>query len=403
MLEVRGLSVAYGQHRALDGVSLRVAPGEIVVILGANGAGKSSLLKAIAGVCEGRVAGEVTMAGEPVAGLPAHRVVERGIALVPEGRGVFGDLTVRENLTLGANPARAREDEAQVRDRLVRLFPKLADRAGQVVRTMSGGEQQMVAIGRAMMSNPTILMLDEPSLGLSPLLSKELFQALRRVRDAGLGILLVEQNARLSLAIADRGYLLENGRILREDRAAVLAGDPAVQAAYLGGGAGRADPTPTAPAAPVPTAAPAAPATDLPPVPVPRPEPAAGPAAGALVGLDIAALVAGAAARARPPEPAPRPAAPSAEAARAAVAARSERLAAVLAAIEAAARRPPAPVPLAPLPPLRAPAARPAPPPSAAPPAPPPAPAAPVPRDPGIPVEVWRRRPGSDRFDRQEV
>jgi branched-chain amino acid transport system ATP-binding protein len=237
MLEVRGLSVTYGQHRALDDVSVRVRPGEIVVILGANGAGKSSLLKAVSGISEGRVTGAVLLDGEDLAGQPAHRIVEAGIALVPEGRGVFPDLTVRENLRLGAHGQRAREDEAAILDRVLSLFPKLTERAGQVVRTMSGGEQQMVAIGRAMMSNPRILTLDEPSLGLSPLLCKELFRNLARVRDLGLGVLLVEQNARQSLAIADRGYLLENARIVHEDTAARLATDPAVQAAYLGAGA----------------------------------------------------------------------------------------------------------------------------------------------------------------------
>jgi branched-chain amino acid transport system ATP-binding protein len=236
MLEVRGLSVAYGQHRALDDVSVQVKPGEIVVILGANGAGKSSLLKAISGVSEGRVTGSVMLDGEEQVGRRAHDIVEAGIALVPEGRGVFPDLTVRENLTLGAHGPRARGEEAANLDRVLSLFPKLAERAGQQVRTMSGGEQQMVAIGRAMMSNPMILTLDEPSLGLSPLLCKELFRNLARVRDLGLGVLLVEQNARQSLAIADRGYLLENARIVHQDTAAALANDPAVQAAYLGAG-----------------------------------------------------------------------------------------------------------------------------------------------------------------------
>ncbi len=236
MLEVRGLSVAYGQHRALEDVSVRVKPGEIVVILGANGAGKSSLLKAISGVSEGRVTGSVLLDGEEQVGRRAHDIVEAGIALVPEGRGVFPELSVRENLKLGAHGPRARGDEAANLDRVLGLFPKLNERAGQVVRTMSGGEQQMVAIGRAMMSNPTILTLDEPSLGLSPLLCKELFRNLARVRDLGLGVLLVEQNARQSLAIADRGYLLENARIVHQDTAAALANDPAVQAAYLGAG-----------------------------------------------------------------------------------------------------------------------------------------------------------------------
>lgn len=235
MLEVKNLTVAYGQHPALRGVSLRVQPGEIVVILGANGAGKSTLLKAISGICEGRVAGSVSLQGAELSGMAAHRIVEEGVALVPEGRGVFGDLTVAENLTLGAYAPRAREEGQGSLDRVLRLFPKLEERRGQVVRTMSGGEQQMVAIGRAMMSNPGFLTLDEPSLGLSPLLCKELFQSLSSVRKAGIGILLVEQNAKQSLAIADRAYLLENGQIVHEGRAEDLRNDPAVQAAYLGG------------------------------------------------------------------------------------------------------------------------------------------------------------------------
>lgn len=284
MLELHGLSVTYGKHRALDGVNLSMKPGEIVVILGANGAGKSTVLKSIAGICEGAVTGAMTMNGENLLGLPPHKVVERGVALVPEGRGVFGDLSVRENLMLGANPNRAREDAQANYDRLIDLFPKLAERAGQTVRTMSGGEQQMVAIGRAMMSNPTILMLDEPSLGLSPLLSKELFQNLKAVREAGLGILLVEQNARLSLGIADRGYLIENGEILREDRADVLRNDPAVQAAYLGGGASKAAPAQAAkPAAP--------PARVAPPAVTVRQKAASTQSAAQVSGLDITALV----------------------------------------------------------------------------------------------------------------
>lgn len=236
MLEVSKLSVSYGQHRALEDVSIRIGAGEIVVILGANGAGKSTLLRAIGGICEGRHSGDVSVDGHPILGLPPDRIVERGVALVPEGRGIFGDLSVRENLILGAYAHRARDDETANLERVMNLFPKLGERQNQVARTMSGGEQQMVAIGRAMMSNPQILMLDEPSLGLSPLLCKELFQSLTEVRKAGIGILLVEQNAKQSLAIADRGYLLENAHIVHQDSAAKLARDPAVQKAYLGAG-----------------------------------------------------------------------------------------------------------------------------------------------------------------------
>lgn len=236
MLEVKHLSVAYGQHRALDDVSVQIAKGEVVVILGANGAGKSSLLRAISGLSEGHCEGDISFDGSPLLGTTPDDIVAGGIALVPEGRAIFGDLNVEENLRLGAYNDRARANEAANLDRVLTLFPKLRERRKQITRTMSGGEQQMVAIGRALMSDPSILMLDEPSLGLSPLLSKELFQALGQIRETGPGVLVVEQNAKLSLAIADRGYLIENGHIVGANDAATLSADPAVQAAYLGGG-----------------------------------------------------------------------------------------------------------------------------------------------------------------------
>jgi branched-chain amino acid transport system ATP-binding protein len=240
MLEVSNVSAFYGKHRALDGVSLNVSRAEIVVILGANGAGKTTLLKAIGGMVAAAPGARIAMAGRELAGkvltgLPAHQIVEAGIALVPEGRGIFGELTVRENLLLGAYPARAREKEAANLDTVFTLFPRLRERLKQTVRTMSGGEQQMVAIGRALMTSPDILLLDEPSLGLSPIMCKELFGILARIRDAGLGILLVEQNAKQSLTIADRGYLIETGRIVGSGTGAALREDPAVQRAYLGG------------------------------------------------------------------------------------------------------------------------------------------------------------------------
>ena len=234
MLEVKNLHAAYGQHPALNGVSINISSGEIVTILGANGAGKSTLLRAIAGICEGKISGEIRLENKSLIGLSSDKIVEKGITLVPEGRGIFADLTVKENMVLGAHPARAREKENENLNRVFELFPKLQDRKSQIVRTMSGGEQQMVAIGRAMMSAPTILMLDEPSLGLSPLLCTELFQSLAQVKTLGVGVLLVEQNAKQSLAIADRGYLLENTRITREDLAKHLIHNPAVKKAYLG-------------------------------------------------------------------------------------------------------------------------------------------------------------------------
>ena len=235
MLKIDALKVTYGLHMALHGASLAVNPGEIVVMLGANGAGKSSLLRAVAGISEGAVSGSATLGDADLTKLKPDEIVEAGIAFVPEGRGIFGDLSVWENLLLGAYPARARPHQDRNLERVLGLFPKLADRRAQIARTMSGGEQQMVAIGRAMMSNPEILMLDEPSLGLSPLLCQELFSNLARIRETGVGVLLVEQNAKQSLAIGDRGYLIDNGEITGEDSAEALMRDPAVQAAYLGG------------------------------------------------------------------------------------------------------------------------------------------------------------------------
>jgi branched-chain amino acid transport system ATP-binding protein len=236
MLEVANLSAFYGKHAALSGVALKVARGEIVAILGANGAGKTTLLKAIAGLVPAAPGGTVSYNGRELGALAPHKIVEEGIALVPEGRGIFPDLTVRENLSMGAYARRARGPEAKNLALAHTLFPRLAERQSQEVRTMSGGEQQMVAIGRALMSAPEILMLDEPSLGLSPLICGELFRALERVREAGVGVLMVEQNARQSLKIADRGYLIENGRVVGEGTAAQLKLDPAVQRAYLGAG-----------------------------------------------------------------------------------------------------------------------------------------------------------------------
>lgn len=235
MLELQGVSVAYGQHVALRDVALTVAAGEVVVMLGANGAGKSTLLKAIAGLVTPLSGARIQLDGTDLTALPAHRIVEAGIALVPEGRGVFGAMTVRENLLLGAYAQRARVGERARLTQVLELFPKLGERLNQLVQTMSGGEQQMVAIGRALMSNPRVLLLDEPSLGLSPIMTGELFKALERIREIDVSVLLVEQNARKSLAIADRGYLIENGSVVGTGSAEQLRNDPAVQQAYLGG------------------------------------------------------------------------------------------------------------------------------------------------------------------------
>jgi branched-chain amino acid transport system ATP-binding protein len=234
MLELAGVSVSYGQHKALTDVSLTVSRGEIVTILGANGAGKSTLLKAIAGLVPPQPGARIALAGRDLLTLEPHQIVETGISLVPEGRGIFGELTVRENLLLGAYAARARPAEQDNNARVLALFPRLRERLSQVARTMSGGEQQMVAVGRALMTSPDILLLDEPSLGLAPLLCAELFGALARIRDTGVGLLLVEQNVKRSLDIADRGYLIDTGRIVGHGTAAELKVDPAVQRAYLG-------------------------------------------------------------------------------------------------------------------------------------------------------------------------
>ena len=234
MLEVEKLTVDYGKHRALDSVSLQVKPAELVVMLGANGAGKSTLLRALGGMLSPQPGARVRINEQDLLALAPHRLVDAGLALVPEGRGLFVDLSVKDNLLLGALPRRARAGERRNLARVVELFPKLGERMGQVVGTMSGGEQQMVALARALMSEPEYLLLDEPSLGLSPLMAHEVFQAICQVKALGVGILLVEQNAHLSLGIADRGYVLATGRVAGQGTADALRNDAAVQRAYLG-------------------------------------------------------------------------------------------------------------------------------------------------------------------------
>jgi len=233
MLEIDGLTLRYGRHLAVDDVSLCVVPGETVALLGANGAGKSSTLNAICGRVRPE-AGQVRLGGADLLALPPHRVVDRGIALVPEGRGIFGPLTVEENLRLGANAAHARRAAGMAMEEAFALFPRLAERRRQAVRTMSGGEQQMVAIARALLSAPDYLLLDEPSLGLAPIVTEELFAALAQVKARGLAILLVEQNVRLSLGLADRAYLMTSGRIMGEGSSADIAADPHLAQIFLG-------------------------------------------------------------------------------------------------------------------------------------------------------------------------
>ena len=235
MLDINTLMVTYGKHKALNGVSLTVDQSEVVVMLGANGAGKSSLLRAIAGISEGKVTGDITLDSHDLRPMPSDRIVEAGIAFVPEGRGIFGDLSVLENLQLGAYSARARDVFDKNMAKVLDLFPKLHDRRTQIARTMSGGEQQMVGIGRAMMSNPDILMLDEPSLGLSPLLISEIFQIIKRINvEEGVTMLLVEQNAKVALDVADYGYVMELGRIVIDGEAEKLKASKDIQEFYLG-------------------------------------------------------------------------------------------------------------------------------------------------------------------------
>lgn len=232
-LEARGLEVSYGQIKAVKGVDIEVKQGELVCLIGANGAGKTTMLKALSGMLPPS-RGEVMFEGERITGTPSYALVRRGIALVPEGRGIFGRLTVEENLRLGAY---ARRDSAGIRQDLARaygLFPRLAERRRQFAGTLSGGEQQMLAIGRALLSRPRLLLLDEPSMGLAPMLVQKIFEIIRKIAAEGVTLLLVEQNAKLALQISHRGYVFESGRVALTDTAAALLDNPRVRQAYLG-------------------------------------------------------------------------------------------------------------------------------------------------------------------------
>jgi branched-chain amino acid transport system ATP-binding protein len=239
MLKVRNLEAGYGALKVLRQVSLHVSAGEIVTLIGANGAGKSTLLRALAGLLAPR-GGEVLFDGASIRGLPAQRVVGLGIALVPEGRQVFAAMSVEENLVLGGYVAarRGRDGEGTARafDQVYGLFPILRERSAQLAGTLSGGEQQMLAMGRALMTDPRLLMMDEPSMGLAPLVVRDIFRAIQRLREEGRTVLLVEQNARAALRIADRGYVIETGRLVLEGEAGFLLRDREVQRAYLGKG-----------------------------------------------------------------------------------------------------------------------------------------------------------------------
>jgi branched-chain amino acid transport system ATP-binding protein len=234
LLEITGLAAGYGAIRAIEGVTMSIATGEIVTLLGANGAGKTTTLRTIAGVMAPQ-AGSIVFAGESLVGLEAHEVVAMGLAMVPEGRRIFPRLTVQENLTLGGW---LRQDDAGLRrdlDHVFTLFPILRERLRQAGGTLSGGEQQMLAIARALMGRPRMLMMDEPSMGVAPIIVERIFEAIQALNREGLSILLVEQNARAALDIAHRGYVLEHGRIALQGLASHLACDDRVKAAYLGG------------------------------------------------------------------------------------------------------------------------------------------------------------------------
>ena len=233
ILEIHQLEAGYGEVQVLWGVSLRVAEGTVTTIVGANGAGKTTTLRAISGIIRPR-AGRVLLGGEDITRLPAHGRTRRGLVLVPEGRQLFPDMTVMENLEMGAYAPRGRRHMARNLERVFTLFPRLKERSAQKASTFSGGEQQMLAVGRGLMAEPAVLMIDELSLGLSPLLAQQLFSTLKPLKDGGTTILLVEQNVHLSLALSDYAYVLAEGRIFIEGPARDVAQHPDIRTAYLG-------------------------------------------------------------------------------------------------------------------------------------------------------------------------
>lgn len=233
MLKIRNLKAWYGSINALKGIDLEVREGEIVTLIGANGAGKSTTLKCISGLIK-QVEGEIVFKEKNILGMPAHKIVEMGICQVPEGRRIFGNLTVRENLIMGAYTIKDKKKIEEKMEKVFSIFPRLKERVNQLGGTLSGGEQQMLAIGRALMSEPRLLLLDEPSLGLAPFLVMEIFRIIKEINEQGTTILLVEQNAHMALQIAHRGYVLETGRIVLSGSAQELANDEEVKKAYLG-------------------------------------------------------------------------------------------------------------------------------------------------------------------------
>jgi len=233
LLQLKRLRVAYGGIQAVKGIDLEVAEGELVCLIGANGAGKTTTLKGITGL-QSVKSGTIHYAGEDITGRPAFELVRKGLSMVPEGRGVFGALTIEENLAMGAY---ARKNRAEIRtdvERVFELFPRLKERRSQTAGTLSGGEQQMLAMARALMSRPKLLLLDEPSMGLAPLMVQKVFETVLQISGEGVTILLIEQNAKLALEVASRGYVMESGEITLHGEAKNLLSDPKVRAAYLG-------------------------------------------------------------------------------------------------------------------------------------------------------------------------
>lgn len=233
LLEVTDLAVAYGAIRALQGISFHIDEGEIVTLIGANGAGKSTTLRTISGLLR-PLAGDIAFQGRSIIRTPAERIVKLGISQVPEGRQIFARLTVRENLEMGAFTRKDPQEIAETMEQVFTSFPRLKERINQLGGTLSGGEQQMLAMGRGMMSRPSLLLLDEPSMGLAPILVEEIFEIIKRINAQGTSILLVEQNAAMALSVAHRGYVLETGSIVLEGSAQDVLDNPQVQAAYLG-------------------------------------------------------------------------------------------------------------------------------------------------------------------------
>jgi branched-chain amino acid transport system ATP-binding protein len=238
MLAVDGLVVRYGAVEALHGISFTVASGEVVALIGANGAGKTSTLAAISGLVRAR--GSVRLEGRELVGRPAHEIVRAGVAQVPEGRQIFARMSVEENLRLGGIARRARDGWKQTLEQVYALFPVLPQRRRQLAGTLSGGEQQMLAIGRGLMARPRLMLLDEPTLGLAPVMAAQIFELLRKLAHGGLTLLLAEQDVNRTLAVANYGYVIENGRVVRHDRADTLLHDPNVREAYLGAVVGTA-------------------------------------------------------------------------------------------------------------------------------------------------------------------